>query len=113
MPPDPPDGRESMAHEAGYKQLLASVDLLVAQMVPGQRMRIKSGRIEPKFRDRAGHECVAIPGNRVVVVVDRQPMERPSFSRIYRPADLYLNGECGMRTVTISSRTASLLCKLA
>jgi hypothetical protein len=23
-----------------------------------------------------------------------QPKEKPSFSRIYRPADLYLNGEC-------------------
>lgn len=94
MPPDPPDGRELMAHEAGYKQLLASADLLVAKMVPGQRMRIKSGVIERKFRDRAGHECGAIPGNMVVVVVDKQPKEKPSFSRIYRPADLYLNGEC-------------------
>jgi hypothetical protein len=83
-----------MAHEAGYKQLLASVDLLVAKMVPEQRMRIKSGRIERKFRDRAGHECGAIPGNMVVVVVDKQPKEKPSFSGLYRPADLYLNGEC-------------------
>ena len=30
----------------------------------------------------------------VVVVVDRHPKEKPSFSRIYRPADLYLNGKC-------------------
>jgi hypothetical protein len=27
-------------------------------------------------------------------VADIRPKERPSFSRISRPADLYLNGEC-------------------
>jgi hypothetical protein len=94
MPPDPPDGRQLIAHEPGYKSLLASVDLFVARMVPGQRMRIKPGRIERKFRDRAGHECGAIPGNRIVVVVDSHPAEKPGFSRIARPADLFLNGEC-------------------
>jgi hypothetical protein len=30
----------------------------------------------------------------IVVVVDGQPKEQPSFSRISRPADLHLNGEC-------------------
>jgi hypothetical protein len=94
MPPDQPDGRNLMAHEAGYKPLLAAVDLLVDRMVPGQRMRIRPGRIDREFRDRAGHECGAIPGNMVVIVVDRHPREKPSFSRIYRPADLYLNGTC-------------------
>jgi hypothetical protein len=44
--------------------------------------------------DRIGHECGAIPGNTVAVVVDRSPKEKPAFSRIYRRADLYLNGEC-------------------
>lgn len=57
-------------------------------------MRIRPGRIDREFRDRAGHECGAIPSNMVVVVVDRHPQEKPSFSRIYRPADLYLNGKC-------------------
>lgn len=94
MPPDPPDGRDLIAHEAGYKQLLASVDLFVDRMVPGQRMRIRPGRIDRKFWDRAGHECGAIPSNMIVVVVDKHPKEKPAFSRIYRPADLYLNGEC-------------------
>ena len=94
MPPDPPDGRDLIAHEAGYRQLLATVDLFVDKMVPGQRMRIRPGRIDRKFRDRTGHECGAIPVNIVVVVVDRHPKEKPGFSRIYRPADLYLNGKC-------------------
>ena len=94
MPPDPPDGNELIAHEKGYKALLASADLFVASMVPGQRMRVRPGQIERKFRDRSGHECGAIPINTVVVVVDRSPKEKPAFSRIYRPADLYLNGEC-------------------
>ncbi len=94
MPPDPPDGRELIAHEPGYKQLLASVDLFVANMVPGQRMRIRTGPVARRLRDRTGHECGAIPVNTVVVVVDRTAKEKPGFSRIYRPADLYLNGEC-------------------
>ena len=94
MPPDPPDGRDLIAHEAGYRQLLASVDLFVDRMVPGQRMRIRPGRIDRTFWDRAGHECGAIPSNMIVVVVDKHPKEKPAFSRIYRPADLYLNGEC-------------------
>jgi hypothetical protein len=63
-------------------------------MVPGRRMRIKGGRVDRRFVNRAGHQCGTIPSDTVVVVVDRQPKEKPSFSRIYRPADLYLNGEC-------------------
>jgi glucose/arabinose dehydrogenase len=90
----PPDGRELMAHEARYRQLLASTDVFVGKMVPGQRMRIRPGRIDREFWDRAGHECGAIPSDTVVVVVDKHPAEKPGFSRIYRPADPYLNGKC-------------------
>jgi len=53
----------------------------------------RPGRIDREFRDRAGHECGAIPSKMVVVVIDRHPKEKPSY-RIYRPADLYLNGTC-------------------
>jgi hypothetical protein len=53
----------------------------------------RAGRIDRKFRDRAGHECGAIAGNMIAVVVDSHPRDKPTFSRIYRPADLYLNGE--------------------
>ena len=28
------------------------------------------------------------------IALARQAPEKPQFSRIYRPADLYLNGEC-------------------
>jgi len=41
-----------------------------------------------------GHECGAIPVNMIVIVVDRDPKEKQTFSRIYRPADLFLNNEC-------------------
>lgn len=56
-------------------------------------MRIRSGRIERKYYDRAGQQCGAIPGDKPVVVVDGQPRETLAFSHIYRPADLYLNGK--------------------
>jgi glucose/arabinose dehydrogenase len=90
----PPGGEDLRAHEPGYKQLLASLDVIVGTMVPGRRMRIKGGRVDRRFVNRVGHECGTIPSDTVVVVVDRQPKEKPPFSRIYRPADLYLNGEC-------------------
>jgi glucose/arabinose dehydrogenase len=90
----PPGGEDLRAREPGYKQLLASLDAFMGTMVRGQRMRIKGGRVNRRFVSREGHECGTIPSDTVVVVVDRQPKEKPSFSRIYRPADLYLNGEC-------------------
>ena len=48
----------------------------------------------PMPRNRAivifmGHECDAIPFNMAAIVVDGNPKENPSFSRISRPADLY------------------------
>jgi len=90
----PPGGEGLIAHEPGYKQLLASLDTLTGTMVPGRRMRIKGGPVSRRFINRVGHQCGTIPSNTIVVVVDRQPKEKPSFSRIYRPADLHLNGEC-------------------
>jgi hypothetical protein len=90
----PPDGVGLAAREPGYRQLLARVDDFMEKLVPGQRTRIRPGRVDRKFRDSAGHECGAIPSNTIVVVVDRRPKEKLGFSRLYRPADLYLNGEC-------------------
>jgi hypothetical protein len=54
----------------------------------------KARRVERRFASRAGHQCGTIPGDTVVAVVDRPPKEKPSFSRVSRPADLDLNGEC-------------------
>jgi glucose/arabinose dehydrogenase len=90
----PADGRELIAKDPAYRQLLASIDLLVGKMVPGQRMRVKPGRVDRKFYDRNGKTCGTIPANMVAVVTDRAAKEKPGFSRIYRPADIYLNGEC-------------------
>jgi hypothetical protein len=89
----PPDGRE-LLKDAAYRRLLDTVDNLVATMVPGQRMRVRLGRVERNFYDRSGKLCGAIPSGRVVVVVDKNAQEKPGFSRIYRPADVFLNGEC-------------------
>jgi hypothetical protein len=90
----PANGRELIAKDPAYRQLLASIDLLVGKMVPGQRMRVRPGRVDRKFYDRIGKTCGAIPTTMVVVVVDRAAREKPGFSRVYRPADLFLNGEC-------------------
>jgi len=51
-----------------------------------------SGRIECKFYDPAGQECGAIPGDKVVVVVDGSRGKTRPSANVYRPADLYLNG---------------------
>ena len=55
-------------------------------------MRTKPRQIVA-FGDRGGHECGAIPGNMVVVVVVKASQrEKRGFSRL--PAELCLNGEC-------------------
>jgi hypothetical protein len=64
-------------------------------MVPGARMRVKPGPPERKFVNKSGKECGEIPTTKVVVVVtQRNALDKPGFSRFYRPADLFLNGEC-------------------
>jgi hypothetical protein len=57
-------------------------------------LKRRPARIDRKFRDRAGHECGAIPSNMIAVAVDGHKKEEPTFSRIHPPANLDLNGEC-------------------
>jgi glucose/arabinose dehydrogenase len=90
----PANGRDLIAKDPAYRELLASIDLLVGTMVPGQRMRVRPGRVDRKFYDKSGKTCGAIPANTVVVVTAKAAREKPGFSRIHRPADIYLNGEC-------------------
>jgi glucose/arabinose dehydrogenase len=90
----PPGGDNLPKTEPGYKQLLDKVDDLARKMVPGARMRIKPGVVQRSFVSRDGRECGVIPAGKVVVVTQRQAVAKPGFSRFYRPADLYLNGEC-------------------
>jgi hypothetical protein len=49
-------------------------------------MRIKPRQIV-RVQDAAGHECGAIPGNMVVVVIDKHSKEKRGFSRFHHPAD--------------------------
>jgi hypothetical protein len=91
----PANGRELIAADPSYKALLGTLDLLVAAMVPGVRKRLRLGqRVARDLHDRGGKVCGSIPNNMLVVVVDGNPKEKPLFSRIFRPADQYLNGEC-------------------
>jgi hypothetical protein len=57
-------------------------------------MRIKSGPPQRKFFSKAGKECGEIPTTKVVVVTQKNAVDKPGFSRFYRPADSFLNGEC-------------------
>jgi len=63
-------------------------------MVPGTRMRIKPGPPARKFIGKGGRECGEIPAGKVVVVTQSNAVSMPGFSRFFRPADPYLNGEC-------------------
>lgn len=90
----PPGGESLPKTEPGYTQLLDTADLLVAKMVPGTRMRIKPGPPQRKFFGRTNRECGEIPAAKVVVVTQRSAVDKPGFSRFFRPADPYLNGEC-------------------
>ncbi|WP_438744278.1 PQQ-dependent sugar dehydrogenase [Bradyrhizobium sp. U531] len=90
-----PPGNENLAKtEPGYARLLDTADLLVAKMVPGTRMRIKPGPPQRKFFGKTNKECGEIPAAKVVVVTQRSAVDKPGFSRFFRPADPFLNGEC-------------------
>src|SRR5262249_29182464 len=55
----PANGRDLIAKDPAYRRLLDSIDLLVGTMVPGQRMRVRPGRVDRKFYDRSGKTCGA------------------------------------------------------
>jgi glucose/arabinose dehydrogenase len=90
----PPGGESLPKTEPGYARLLDTMDLLVAKMVPGTRMRIKPGPPQRKFFGKTNKECGEIPAGKVVVVTQSSAVDKPGFSRFFRPADPYLNGEC-------------------
>jgi glucose/arabinose dehydrogenase len=90
----PPGGENLPKTEQGYAGRLDTADTLVATMVPGTRMRIKPGPPDRKFLARSGKECGEIPTGKVVVVTQRNAVDKPGFSRFFRPADTFLNGEC-------------------
>ncbi|WP_315762179.1 MULTISPECIES: PQQ-dependent sugar dehydrogenase [unclassified Bradyrhizobium] len=91
----PPGGENLPRTEPGYAKLLDVADELIATMVPGVRMRVKSGGPpHRKFFARDGKECGEIPFGKVVVVTQRSADGKPGFSRFFRPADTYLNGTC-------------------
>jgi glucose/arabinose dehydrogenase len=92
--PMPPGGESLPKTEPGYARLLDTTDLLVAKMVPGTRMRIKPGPPQRKFFGKTSKECGEIPAGKVVVVTQSSAVDKPGFSRFFRPADPYLNGEC-------------------
>jgi glucose/arabinose dehydrogenase len=90
----PPGGESLPKTEPGYAGLLNTADLLIAKMVPGTRMSIKPGLPQRNFFSKTNKECGEIPAAKVVVVTQRNAVDKPGFSRFFRPADPYLNGEC-------------------
>lgn len=90
----PPGGESLPKTEPGYTRLLDTADLLVARMVPGTRMRIRSGPPQRKIFGKTNKECGEMPAAKVVVVTQRSAVDKPGFSRLFRPADPFLNGEC-------------------
>lgn len=90
----PPGGENLPKTEPGYARLLDVADTLVAKMVPGTRMRIKPGPPDRDFFSRTNKKCGEIPASKVVVVTQRSAVDRPGFSRFFRPADTFLNGDC-------------------
>lgn len=90
-----PPGGNLIKTEPGYARLLDVADAFVARMVPGSRMRVKAGGPpHRKFYAADGRECGDIPFGKVVVVTERFAVNKPGFSRFFRPADPHLNGTC-------------------
>lgn len=90
-----PPGANLIKTEPGYARVLDVADDLVARMIPGTRMRVKpGGPPHRKFFAGDGRECGEIPFGKVVVMTERSAVNKPGFSRFFRPADTYLNGTC-------------------
>jgi hypothetical protein len=90
-----PPGSNLIRTEPGYAKLLSVADDLVAHMIPGTRMRVRpGGPPHRKFFAGDGRECGEIPFGKVVVMTQRAAVNKPGFSRFFRPADTYLNGTC-------------------
>jgi glucose/arabinose dehydrogenase len=87
----PENGRD-LIKDPNYRRLLNTLDSLVDTTVPGERKRIKVRSAE--LENRTDRVCGSIPKDALVVVVDKRPSEKAGFSRIFRPADKYLNGNC-------------------
>lgn len=90
----PPGGENLPKSEPGYAHVLDLADYLAGTMVPGTRMRIKPGTVQRAFFSKTDKQCGEIPTTKVVVVTQRNVAGKPGFSRFYRPADIFLNGEC-------------------
>ena len=90
----PPGGEKLPQTEPGYIRVLDLADYLAGTMVPGTRMRIKPGTVQRKFVSKTDKECGEIPTTKVVAVTQMNAVGKPGFSRFYRPADVFLNGEC-------------------
>jgi glucose/arabinose dehydrogenase len=90
----PADGRELIKNDPAYRRLLDTVDQFVSTIVPGQRMRVRGGRVSRVFYNRHDKTCGEIPTGKIVLVINPNPRTKPGSSRILKPADIYLNGEC-------------------
>ena len=90
----PPGGESLPKTEPGYARVLDLADYLAGKMVPGTRMRVKPGRVSREFFSKSDKLCGEIPTVKVVVVTQRQAVDKPGYSRFYKPADQFLNGEC-------------------
>jgi len=90
----PPGGGKLPQAEPGYARVLDLADYLAGTMVSGTRMRIRPGMVQRTFFSKTDKECGEIPTTKVVVVTQRNAVGKPGFSRFYRPADIFLNGEC-------------------
>jgi glucose/arabinose dehydrogenase len=89
----PANGAQLIASET-WRRTLTAFDELVAGIVPGTRKRVAG---PAAVSNRAGSSCGSLPNQTDVTVTGLKPKEKPGFSRIYRPADRYLNGDCADR----------------
>lgn len=90
----PPGGENLPKTEPGYTRALNFADYLAGKMVPGIRMKIKAGPPQRRFFSKNDKECGEIPTTKVVVVTQKNAVDKPGYSKFYRPADPFLNGEC-------------------
>jgi glucose/arabinose dehydrogenase len=89
----PPTNGHALLKDPRYMKRLDALDLLVDTIVPGERRRVNASE-SLNLRNRKNEICGALPNDTPVTVINARPPEKPDFSRIFRPADKHLNGQC-------------------
>lgn len=91
-----------LRRDVRYNQMMKTLETFIANLVDGQRMKVidggsaveNGGAVALIWSGAGKLKCGMVYTGGVVVVLEKESSARPGYSKVYRPADNYLNGNC-------------------